>query len=329
MPKLRVLVTNSKSGAFFYICNGLINALNAAGHDAKFWDNNVNSWKNFDPDIYIGCSGWKQNIPPEHVRGKTKIAIHVNPFCPTIIKSNGPVINEPKANIDWVIQQRPNAVFGYGSQDDMNKYWHLWKFKLIGMPNAADATKYYRVKKDPKHSVDVGWVGGYWPYKAVNMDQYLLPVVKRFKTTWYGWSGPKNIWSGKVSDEETVRKLFSSAKICPTIVEPHTTLYGIDIPERIFKVSACGALVISDPVAGLRKYFSNDSLIMANNPTEYLSLCTKWINASEEERRIQANKLRSEVMSKHTYYNRVQILLKNLGFVEEAKEFDMIIKSLV
>lgn len=329
MNKLRILITNSKSGAFHYICNGIMNAFNTAGHDARFWDNNLEIWKKFKPDIYLGCSGWKQNIPSKSDRGDVKVAIHVNPYCVNTIKLNGPVINESKSNIDWVIKQNPDAVFGYGLMEDMDKYWYLWRdkrFKLIAMPNAADTTKYYKVLKDKTHSVDIGWVGGYWPYKAVNMDSYLLPVVKKFNTIWYGWSGPKGVWKGKVSDEETVRKLFCSAKICPTIVEPHTSAYGIDIPERIFKVSACGALVISDPVFGLDRYFS--SAIVAKNPIEYMNLCSKWINASKEEREEQAAKLRSEVLSKHTYFHRAQNLLFGLGYNSEASKFDNIIKSL-
>lgn len=255
--------------------------------------------------------------------------IHTNPYCDIIIKSNGPVINESKSNINWTLQQKPDAIFGYGLQEDMDRYWKLWRLPTIGMPNAADVTRYYKVSKDPKYSVDIGWVGGYWQYKAINIDKYLLPVVKRFNSIWYGWSGPQGVWKGKVSDEETVRKLFSSAKICPTIVEPHTTKWGIDIPERIFKVSACGALVVSDPVIGLNRYFSSDALIMATDPADYTRLCNYWINTSEDERVLQANKLRAEVLRKHTYYHRIQNLLDRIGFKKQALEYDKIISELL
>jgi len=48
-------------------------------------------------------------------------------------------------------------------------------------------------------------------------------------------------------------KLFSSAKLCPNISEPHANKFGFEVNERIFKLAACKALVISDNVASLEE----------------------------------------------------------------------------
>jgi hypothetical protein len=45
-------------------------------------------------------------------------------------------------------------------------------------------------------------------------------------------------------------------------------------------------------------------------------------------RKIQANKLKKVVLRSHTYYNRVQTLLKAFGYYDEADEYDSLIASL-
>lgn len=315
---LNILITNSKSGAFYYIATSWINALKAAGHNAMLWNGDQSTWNKVDPDIYIGCSGWRQNF-----RKGPKVAIHVNPYCDEIIRNSGPVINESQDAINWTMAQKPDLVFGYGLEKHIKKYWNKWTnhgLKVIGMPNAADTVRYYPVPKDNKYAVDIGWVGGYWKYKAVNLDKYIVPVARRFKSRWYGWSGPQGLWNGKVNDEEIVRKLFSSARICPTVVEPHTTTYGIDMPERIFKVAACGGLVISDPVDDMDDYFAPGTVITTKNGPDYMTKCAEWISKSDNERAEQAKKLTREVLTKHTYFHRVQHLLRNLGFNDEASD---------
>lgn len=332
MP-LNVLITNSKSGAFYEIAVGWKNALSAGGHKAELWNGDERTWHNYRPDLFIGDSSWKQNFFRLRKKYNTKISIHVNPYCSEKIQARGgPLINEPKENIQWTVIQSPDMVFGYGLQEDMDKYWSFWRDKhgiaLVGMPNAADSLKYKSADPDPAHKCDIGWVGGYWPYKAQNIDKYLIPVVRKFRAIWYGWSGPKDIWKGKATQQQ-ITKLFNSAKICPSVVEPHTTIYGIDIPERMFKIAACGALVILDPTHGIGRYFSLESVVLASNPKEYHQLCEKYIKMDEIERTKQARKMQREVLQKHTYLNRIQTLLNSLGFNKEAQAYDALIKSQV
>jgi hypothetical protein len=326
MSKLTIFITNSKSGAFFEIATGWKNAFAANGHKAILWDGNISTWQAHKPDIYIGCSGWRQKLPPSH---KAQVAIHVNPFCDSIIQApGGPVINEKQDAIKWTISQRPKFVFGYGLQDDMGQWWYRWKkdhnIEMVGMPNAADATKYRPGPPDQNLICDVGWVGGYWPYKAINLDKYIVPVARKYKTIWYGWSGPKDLWRGSATQDQ-ISALFRSAKICPCVAEPHTTIYGIDIPERLFKVAASGALAISDPIHGLDRFFSKDILPTASDPAHYMQLCDMYINMDPNQRKTQAMMLTKEVLKHHTYYNRVQTLLQSFGYYNEADEYDLLI----
>ena len=328
---MNILIANSKSGAFYHIANGWKNAFNAGGHNALLWDGTRGSWERHRPDIYIGCASWPQDF--SKLRSQTRVAIHVDPYSgETIRVPGGPLIRTRKEYVDWTIKQKPDFVFGYGFQDDMDRYWSYWRnkhgLKIVGMPNAADSTIYKETKKDQTHDCDVGWVGGYWRYKAINLDKYLMPLVNNFKVIWYGWNGPRKIWKGQANQDQVI-KLFNSAKICPSVVEPHTTKFGIDVPERMFKVAACGALTILDPFKGIERFFSADSIVLAKNPTDYFRLCKQYIEMREEERKTQARKMKTEVLSKHTYFNRVQVFFRNFGYQEEASRYDELIKSQV
>lgn len=332
---MNVLIANTRSGAFFEIATGWKNAFKAGGHKAALWDGNERTWKKFRPDTYIACSSWesKRSFTALRKLNNTKLIVHVDPHSKEKIQvPGGPPIAARPEHIKWTVRQEPDFVFGYGLQEDMERYWAYWnqkcRLKIVGMPNAADSTVYKPMPADPSLVCEIGWVGGYWKYKALNMDKYLMPVVRTLNTTWFGWSGPKGIWKGKATQDQVV-KLFNSAKVCPCIVEPHTTRYGIDVPERMFKVSACGALAVLDPFAGVERYFSRDSIVMAKTPQEYFNLCKKYVGMAEEDRKKQAKKMQREVLLKHTYLNRVKNILSQLGYSEEAGKYDNLIKSQV
>jgi hypothetical protein len=332
---VNILIANTKSGAFFEIATGWKNAFKAGGHQAALWDGTERTWKKYRPDIYIACSSWesKRSLVALRRLHNTKLVVHVDPYSKEKIQvPGGPPIGARQEHIKWTVRQEPDFVFGYGLQEDMERYWIHWRqkhgLKIVGMPNAADSTIYKPRPADPNLACEIGWVGGYWKYKALNMDKYLIPVVRTLDTVWFGWSGPKGIWNGKASQEQVIR-LFNSAKVCPCIVEPHTTRYGIDVPERMFKVSACGALAVLDPFIGVERYFSKDSIVMARSPQEYLDLCKKYVAMKKEERRAQAKKMQKAVLLKHTYLNRVQTFLNQLGFSDEANKYDSFITSQV
>ncbi len=295
-----------------------MNALKVAGYSAIKWDGKSQDvLKSFAPTLYIGATGWKQNIPSQR---DFKVALHVNPWCGEIIKCDGPTINESTQNVEWALNMKPEAVFGYGLNDDMNKYWVKWRSHVttVPMPTAGDTVEFYR---DPSaaHKCELGFVGGRWNYKAKIMDAYLLPCLKRFKSKVYGWGGWQSqpFYMGSAADADA-RKLLSSAQVCPSISEPHTIRYGIDIPERIFKIPLCGTVTFTDAVAGIHRYFPIDMMPVAKNPAEYMRICMELI--SDSSRRLQlAIKQRAHVLGHHTYFHRVETLLRALGFIMEAE----------
>jgi len=313
---MRVLLSHKVGGAFWFITEGCRNALQDKGHQVERWDGNAASWDAFDPDLYIGCSGHRQPIPAS--RGKCKIAIHVNPFGPV----NIPGINEGVDSIKWVTEQKPDAVFGYGDEDD-RLLWSYWEARRnipwVPMPTAADRIVFNQITGTHNRHLDVVYLGGRWPYKAKTIDAFLFPVLNSgLKCRVHGWGEwPNNLCSGGINDERA-NEFLNSGKLGPCIAEQHTHDYGIDIPERAFKVAVCGTVVIHDSVPAIKRYIP--SAIVARNPSEYLEMCLYYARGENEAERIElAGKQQSEVFSAHTYHHRMAALFKSVGFVDDSE----------
>lgn len=308
---MRIFLTHKPGGAYGFITQGWMNALLNRGHDVRRYDGELSSWKDFDPDLYIGCSGHKQSIPQQ---SRTKLAIHVNPYGPVQIDG----INETYENIKWVLKHKPDVVFGYGWHTDA-LLWSYWTTRhdipWVPMPTAADATIFGK-KFSIFKKYDLVYLGGRWPYKAKTIDSYLLPLLSKvysFKV--HGWGEwPQGICSGGLDDAE-VSDFLSSGKIGPCISEIHSHHYGIDIPERAFKVALSKTLVVHDSVPQIKNMIP--SAIVARDPEDFMELCLHYLSHDDEREQLIQQQFQ-EVLSAHTYHIRMHALLAALGFSEEA-----------
>lgn len=310
---MNILMCHRVGGAWGFITDSYINAFRDKGHRVERWDGNPNSWFEFKPDLYIGCSGHKQPIPPKR---SAKIAIQVNPYGP--VKING--INENEDNIRWTLNQNPDAVFGYGHADD-ELLWTYWtrrhRIPWVPMPNAGDKI-IFTGSQAPKQ-YDMVYLGGKWDYKAITIDAYLIPTLmacNNYKL--HGWGNwPASMCSGGLSDDQ-VSSFLASGKVGPCMSEKHTHEHGIDIPERAFKVALSGTLVVHDPVLSLKRMIT--SAVVSSNPTNFKELCLYYADdRHENERNALIEAQRNEVLSAHTYHHRMANLLNALGFVKDSE----------
>ena len=321
---MKIAVVKPCGGAFHYIAQGFINAFNAIGEEAYFWNGKPETFNN--PDLYIGCSGHRQEIPKNWTG---KIAIHVNPYGDRLEPLHGIDINESRDAIRWTLDQKPDIVFGYGLQEDGATFWKNWA-NFVGCPTAGDATIYYPEKADVDY--EIAFLGGRWPYKGNNIDKWFVPVAKKLGKKvaihgWGGWQGFDN-YKGPLPESDCGRVFLSSANVCPCVCEPHTTVYGIDIPERFFKAALCGSLPVLDKIEGFDRYCSE--FVMASNPSNYIDLVTNYACNPDyiDEGRQLAKMIRKEVLAKHTYFNRMMGLCTGLNFENIVKKFEEKIKTL-
>ena len=312
---MNILVCKRVDGAWGYITDSYINALRDVGHRVTRWDGLYESWQDFNPDLYIGCSGHRQPIPPKR---NAKIAIHVNPYGP--VKING--INESDDAIRWALNQSPDVVFGYGHDDDAI-LWSYWnkkhQIRWIPMPNAGDKTIFRRTLEVDKR-YDLIYLGGRWQYKALTIDSYLLPVLDAIHNHkicgWGDWPVKYNV-KGLADDQAS--SFLGSGRIGPCISEKHTHSHGLDIPERAFKVALSGTLVIHDATLAIKRMIP--SALVAATPSHFLELCRHFVNPKNQQERVEITECqRKEVLQAHTYHHRMSVLLRAVGFEKEADE---------
>lgn len=316
---MKVLICHRPGGAFGYISDSWLNAFRDSGFTAERWDGKPSTWNKFKPDLYIGCSGHRQHIPSRHAR-KTKVAIHVNPYGPIKVQPN---INESQDAINWVHSMMPDVVFGYGFEEH-RKYWSDWKnnfhIQWVPMPTAGDITMY---RPGSNNKLDFAYVGGYWAYKAKNIDKYLIPLLEKqlnFKVRGWGWKTAKTdaVADTKECSNDEKISLLQSATIGPCVSEPHTTKHGIDLPERVFKVILSGAIAVHDPVDGLANIL--DSVLVATDPEDYVDNIQKLLESPEGVKQRIWQFQYDEVFNKHTYHHRLANLLKVMGFTGPANK---------
>jgi len=321
---MKVMVVRPPGGAFSYITKGYINSFNDIGVDARYWNGDFKTAHDFNPDLYIGCSGHRQNIRSAGVN--PKVAIHVNPFGDRLTPLFGVDINEPFDAIEWVKSQKPDIVFGYGLQQDYKTYWRNWLSiaKFVGCPTAGDIVEYYPQREECDYKV--AFLGGRWGYKANNINKWLLPSINKLGDKiairgWGGWHGV-NQYRGILPVNDSGRAFLSSAMVGPCVCEPHTTKYGIDIPERFFKVALCGSLPILDKIEGFNRYC--DEHVMAKDPNDYYSKIVNYSCNPDyiHEGKEVAKRIRTEILNKHTYHHRMRDICIATGFTNIAERFN-------
>lgn len=222
---------------------------------------------------------------------------------------------------------RPDLVFNFYHIKRYDGTMESWNRELgIGLVEGLPAADIFNYKElEPREDLkcDIGFVGGYWPYKAQNLDKYLFPLcypVGKYNIKIFGnqaWPVPQFL--GNASNQIT-EALFNSATICPNISEPHANEFGFEVNERVFKLAATKAFCINDPIASINEdIFTNNELVIADNPAHFHDLVHQFIiNPQLRDEHIEA--CYNTVMSKHTYCHRVANLWENLGNKEEAQK---------
>ena len=321
-----------------YVRTGWGRVFSAMGHEFVFWKpwlkSAFDAFAEFEPDIFLGTTYDLDSAIFKCLiqRPQVKVAFFGSAWGDLVEKVDKnlyPItrVTEQEKRLVGQLKYsigKPDFVFVHVTDKYLEGTMGGWKeigVEPLGILNAADTFEYFPCAPDPLLKTDIGFIGGYWEYKARNLDKYMLPLCQpnsQFNVKIFGnqpWPVPQYL--GEIEDR-LARVLFNSATICPNISEPHSTDLGWDTVERPFKVLASGGFCISDQVAEAREIFTEDELIMAPSPREFKNSINGFL-AHPEERKPFMEAGRKKVLASHTYFDRVFKILNGLGLEEEAE----------
>jgi hypothetical protein len=333
-------------GAIQQVRLGYANAMGHIGHQCLIWHPGSNRplfdvFDEFEPDI-VFCGSWeideamfKNLLRRPHI----KVILwggNWGDFDSQINWKADPIlrISDREKSILSILAKNNNIkhVFTYYHQkwaDVTHNFWNNLGLQPIGVPLAADLVTYGLAQSTPELSCDISFVGGYWPYKAINLNQYLIPLChpeEKLKIKIFGYGAwPVVQYLGTISNDN-IPLLFASSTVNANIFEPLSSKYGFDVNERCYKILACGGFCISEYCeSAANDIFNNNEIVFAKNPTEFKEQAKYYI-AHPEERESYKQRGISAIKYSHNYFIRLKTIFQHIS-ISTAK-LDKVITGL-
>lgn len=342
---MKIVCQYSACGPSF-VRDGWRKIFQVMGHEFYWWLPEAKSafdiFDEIQPDIFIGTTFDFDRALYKCIvnRPNTKVALYCSAWGDLIKGIDTKkypliVINDKEKKLLENLKKetgRPDFVFLHYPESWVDRTLGGWRtigIEPVSMLNASDTFDYTFGEFKPELAADISFVGGYWEYKARNLDQYIVPLcdffqkkvinkkTNKLRIRIYGnqpWNTPQYL--GFV-DNYLVKHIFASSIICPSISEPHSTDFGFDIIERPFKVLTSGGFCISDYVEGIRELFSEKELIMVKSPEEFWTTCQYYLDNPQETFEF-INNGQKAVLLQHTYWHRVADMFTHFGMQEES-----------
>lgn len=329
------------SGGSKSVREGWLRIFAYCGHQVLFWDRSrgkpaFDIFAEYEPDILLATTYDLDRAMSKCIasRPSLKVALFASawgPYIDDINRQEFPIVivnDEEKRTLEKLKKEtgKPDFVFIHVTDKYLDGTMGGWReigVEPVGILNAADLFLYRPSRPKPELACDAAMCGGYWGYKARNLDRFILPLChpsSGLNVKLFGHSAwPVHNYLGQISQEDE-RALYSSATVCMNVSEPHSTSLklGWDTIERPFKTLACGAMVVSDYVPEMAsEIFSNGEIAFATTPTEFNELICYYVNNPGLRLPFQ-EKGKKEVYQNHTYFERVAKMLTNFNLQDEA-----------
>lgn len=334
---MKILISSDGVHAHYFQRMAWANAFRACGYNVAVWDCKsvpaFDAFDSFEPDIFLGQSyNLDQSVlkciyerphlkvglragdwgDQEQEVDKTKYNIL---FCSPQEKAILKKLKEETGKPDFV-----HIHYNQESVDRTHNHFNTIGINAKSLMMCADTFMYSNAQKDKKLECDIGFVGGYWPYKGQVISKYLFPMlnnVGEYNVKIFGnqpW--PVNQYCGLISDQDT-KNLFVSAKISPNLSEPHAQKYGIDLNERIFKILYAGGFCISDYVKSYEMF--EEGVVLCESPEDFRQKIKYYLDRPEEREQI-SSKGHTIVKNSHTGFHRASDIMKYFELHNEAQK---------
>lgn len=337
---MKILISNENKNAHYYIRTGFAKALSACGHEVLLWDLNAKSvFDAFDehPDMNILVT------QTYNVNNAMYKCIKERPWIKVTMKGSDwgiaqesmdlnryPVLVANPREIDTILKLhdetgKPDFIdihYHQSSVEQTHSKWIDKGIKCVGLMSGADISDYHGGKVKEELKCDIGYIGGYWPYKSHTLNSYLIPLCQpqyNYKIKIFGnqsWGVPQ--YCGMLPTAEA-KNLFTSATICPNISEPHSQVYGHDIVERPFKLLSAGAFMITDYVKSMQDNVFGNDVVYATSPEDFKEKIDFYLR-NPEKRLDYISRGYDNVMNNHTYFHRAIQFFNELDLPHEAEK---------
>lgn len=337
---MKILIQNDGRHAHYYIRLGLARAFEYCGHKVLIWDKDskpaTDVFDEFEPDLFIGQT---YNTTETIVR-----LIDERPHLKVEMKAGdwGPLSDEcaKKHPIKLADDKEKEIITRLYQATGKPNYLHIHYHPNYieqthggwinaGIPtysqlSAADVFEFTGGQKVREFESDVCFIGGYWPYKAQVLDDWLVSFCNKTKlrVKIFGNSPwPVHQYCGFLGPGHAKHAL-ASAKICVNLHEPHSQEYGFDVVERPYKLLSNKCFVISDYVEGLKRLIP-DGIVYTDRPSEFHNYIEHYaLSIKEKERQEIAQVGYDNVMRNHTYFNRIKEIFERLKLQDFAQQVD-------
>lgn len=334
---MKILISHD-SGAHLYDRIGFQKVLNFAGHDARIWQINSkpahDMFFEFQPDLFI---------TQLHNINRALFKCILNTPCRVIAKAGHYGTVDSEINVEeypiLIASEQHKEIAKKLKEEDKLDFvfvhyhpnqipvtmgkWNDLGIKPVGLPNAADLFSYSTGQKQDNLKSDMCFVGGYWGYKAKEIDKRILPLcnpVGKYNIKIFGNSN----WSVKQYlgpiEETNVKHLFKSSKLCLDCSEPHSYKWPWDVNERFFKVCAAGGFYFAlGYVESLHTDFFDDGIVKWGDGKNLENEIENWLS-DNNTRDIISKECQYRVINEHSYFDRVASMFTELNMPHEANQ---------
>lgn len=325
---MKNIIIQQGIGANFHIRMSLYNSFRAAGYNIYHWNDTGKSafdlFAEFpDCELFMGSSWQMSRSLVKCLNNKPNIKIVLwadiyGEIQKDLDFKKYPVGIATKEQINLIdsLKSIPFIISNHGKEDIeyTHGYWRKLGCKPNSLLTSADITIFYPRPKDNYYQTQLFFCGGFWDYKSITLNKYITPLAYP-NTKWKiriaggGWSIVNSI--GMITDDESA-KHYSNSQIIPHVTELHACEVYSDIPLRYTQTASCGGFGISCPCKGIREIFTEDELVVADNPQDFFEKIVYFLNNPQDTLTYREKALR-KVLSGHTGFDRCEQIFSLIG----------------
>lgn len=267
-------------------------------------------------DLLLITSTWDNAIPLEHWLNIVKMCADHD--IPTATLHLDTFWSTSRGDRKWWLNPMFHTAYIFTADGDYEEKWKLLGKNHIWLPPAVrhDACHFGKFRKE--YECDVAFVGsngvGYhereWPYRKELLDNLRKMCKKndwKFKNP--GGDDPK------ISRGEDLNDFYASAKVTvgdSLCLKKEDSKYWSD---RVPETTGRGGFLIMPSINKLQDYWPGLFMYDWGN-WQQLEDSIKFNLETEEDRKKITKLLQEDTAKKHTYVNRVQTILKEVGIDE-------------